>query len=378
MAESITTAPPRLDLLERHTARHSARSWSLHLALFLLTIVTTTLAGVALTPSEAVPIEPPLASAVDYLLYIPLIFFQFLVTVVRDAVVHPHLLSSGITFSASLLAILFSHEMGHYLACRYYKVDATLPYFIPAPPMFLAGTFGAFIKIRSPIPSRRALFDIGLAGPLAGFVVALPLAIVGVLTVGPPQALQDNVIFFNDPLLFRLIGKVAGIPLDPNAPINPYYIAAWIGLLVTSLNLMPVGQLDGGHGIFALFGPTRTQADRSLSFCNRRHFGGVGILASPQSERIFVRSPDRNHAPAPSSATGSDGDPGNQTHHYRDRDAARLPSLLLTLPDHDHLDRITGFLKILLTELSFFILKNPVILSNSYPVRRSLRRGGGL
>jgi membrane-associated protease RseP (regulator of RpoE activity) len=273
MAESITTAPPRLDLLERQRPRLSARAWPLHVALFLLTIVTTTLAGVALTPTEVVPIEPPLSSTVDYLLYIPLVFYQFLVTVVRDAVMHPHLLASGIAFSASLLAILFSHEMGHYLACRYYKVDATLPYFIPAPPMFLAGTFGAFIKIRSPIPSRRALFDIGLAGPLAGFVVALPLAIVGVLTVGPPQAPQDHVIFFNDPLLFRLIAKVAGVPLDPNAPINPYYMAAWIGLLVTSLNLMPVGQLDGGHGIFALFGR------RAHKLIGRLAFVTVAVLA---------------------------------------------------------------------------------------------------
>ena len=273
MAESITTAPPRLDLLERQGPRLSARSWPLHAALFLLTIVTTTLAGVALTPTEVVQTEPPLATPVDYLLYIPLVFFQFLVTVVRDAVFHPHLLASGIAFSASLLAILFSHEMGHYLACRYYKVDATLPYFIPAPPMFLAGTFGAFIKIRSPIPSRRALFDIGLAGPLAGFVVALPLAIVGVLTVGPPQAPQDGVIFFNDPLLFRLIAKAAGMPLDPNAPINPYYMAAWIGLLVTSLNLMPVGQLDGGHGIFAIFGP------RAHKLIGRLAFVTVTVLA---------------------------------------------------------------------------------------------------
>jgi membrane-associated protease RseP (regulator of RpoE activity) len=144
--------------------------------------------------------------------------------------------------------------MGHYLACRYYKVDATLPFFIPAPPLFLAGTFGAFIKIRSPIPSRRALFDIGLAGPLAGFVVALPLSVIGVLSVGPPVPPPENAIYFNDPVLFRVIAWALGAPLDPNSPSGPFYMAAWIGLLVTSLNLMPVGQLDGGHGMFALFG----------------------------------------------------------------------------------------------------------------------------
>src|SRR4029078_10924319 len=127
-------------------------------------------------------------------------------------------------------------------------------FFIPAPPLFLAGTFGAFIKIRSAIPTRRALFDIGLAGPLAGFVVALPISVIGVLIVSPPLEPAGHWIFFNDPLLFRLIGKLAGIPLEPNSPINPFYMAAWIGLLVTSLNLMPVGQLDGGHGTFSLFG----------------------------------------------------------------------------------------------------------------------------
>src|SRR4030095_15576069 len=180
--------------------------------------------------------------------YIPLSYLYWGAELVKYAIANPHLIAEGVTFSASLLAILFSHEMGHYLACRYYKVNATLPYFIPAPPIFLAGTFGAFIKIRSPIPSRRALFDIGLAGPLAGFVVALPLSVVGILTVGPPQAPQEHAIFFNDPLLFQLLGRLLGVTLDPNSPINPYYMASWIGLLVTSLNLMPVGQLDGGHG----------------------------------------------------------------------------------------------------------------------------------
>lgn len=263
MAESIT---PRLDLLQRQSARISGRSWRLHAGLFLLTIITTTLAGMALSPTETTAPEPPLSSLVDYLLYIPLVYSQFLVTLFRDALAHPHLLKDGVAFSASLLAILFSHEMGHYLACRYYKVDATLPYFIPAPPVFLAGTFGAFIKIRSPIPSRRALFDIGLAGPLAGFIVAVPLSVIGVLTVGPPMPPHEHVIFFNDPLLFRLIAGVAGVPLDPNSPTNPYYMAAWIGLLVTSLNLMPVGQLDGGHGIFAVFGGAAHRIVGRLAF----------------------------------------------------------------------------------------------------------------
>lgn len=232
----------------------STREWRLHGTLLALTVVTTTLAGVMLAATDFAPREPPLSGLLDYLLYLPLTYFYFVVDLVRYALTHPPVLADGFAFSASLLAILFSHEMGHYLACRHYGVNATLPYFIPAPPIFLAGTFGAFIKIRSPIPSRRALFDIGLAGPLAGFVVALPLAVVGILTVGPPLEPQEHAIFFNDPVLFQLLARLFGVTLDPNSPINPYYMASWIGLLVTSLNLMPVGQLDGGHGTFAVFG----------------------------------------------------------------------------------------------------------------------------
>ncbi len=271
MDESIRTAPPRVDLLQGQ--RISARAWSLHAALFLLTVLTTILAGAMLAAPELAPVEPPLASPLDYLLYIPLTYLYSVVELIRHTLADSHVLAQGVTFSAALLAILFSHEMGHYLACRYYKVDATLPYFIPAPPLFLAGTFGAFIKIRSPIPSRRALFDIGLAGPLAGFVVAVPLSVIGVLTVGAPVPPQAHVIYFNDPLLFRLIARVAGVPLDPNSPTNPYYMAAWIGLLVTSLNLMPVGQLDGGHGTFSLFGA------RAHRLIGRTAFIAVSVLA---------------------------------------------------------------------------------------------------
>lgn len=267
MAESIRTVPPGFELVERQPARLSAREWRLHGFLLLLTIITTTLAGITYVGAPYLPTaEPPLATPLDYLLYLPLSYFYWLAELFRYSMLNPRVIADGVTFSASLLAILFCHEMGHYLACRYYKVDATLPFFIPAPPIFLAGTFGAFIKIRSPIPSRRALFDIGLAGPLAGFVVALPLAIIGVLTVGPAVAPQDHVMIFNDPLLFRLIAKLGGIPLSTNSPINPFYMAAWIGLLVTSLNLMPVGQLDGGHGTFALFGASAHRIIARLAF----------------------------------------------------------------------------------------------------------------
>lgn len=251
MDESIRTT---LDFGERKKPWLSAREWRLHGGLFLLTILTTILAGIMLAVPELPIREPGLTSPLDYLLYLPLSYLYSIIELLRYAFSYPKVIVEGVTFSASLLAILFSHEMGHYLACRYYKVNATPPYFIPAPPLFLAGTFGAFIKIRSAIPSRRALFDIGLAGPLAGFVVALPIAVIGVLRAGTPLPPGDHWMLFNDPLLLRFISKLAGAPLDPNTPANPYYMAAWIGLLVTSLNLMPVGQLDGGHGTFSLFG----------------------------------------------------------------------------------------------------------------------------
>ncbi len=160
-------------------------------------------------------------------------------------------LRSGILFSFTLLMILGAHEMGHYLAARLYGVRATLPYFLPAP--LGIGTFGAFIKMKSAIPSKRALFDIGIAGPLAGFVFLIPAAIVGLYFASPPTgAVSGDGIMFHDPLLFRALAKLLSVPKD--IALNPFWFAAWAGCLVTSLNLLPVGQLDGGHVIYALFG----------------------------------------------------------------------------------------------------------------------------
>jgi membrane-associated protease RseP (regulator of RpoE activity) len=271
MAESIREVTPFTDF-HRHSSLPSAREWRLHGALFILTILTTMIAGIVQV-ADVPGVEPALRTPLDYILYIPLSYVYSVGALFKFALNHPDLILNGATFSASLLAILFSHEMGHYLACRYYGVDATLPYFIPAPPLFLAGTFGAFIKIRSPIPTRRALFDIGLAGPLAGFAIAVPISIIGLLTMGPP-AFQGSGIYFTDPLLFRLLARLFGVRLDPNSPINPYYMAAWIGLLVTSLNLMPVGQLDGGHGTFAVFG------QRAHKIIGRVSFITIAILAA--------------------------------------------------------------------------------------------------
>jgi membrane-associated protease RseP (regulator of RpoE activity) len=176
------------------------------------------------------------------------------VDLVRHALAHPDVLKQGLVFSGSLLAILASHESGHYFFCRYYGVDATLPFFIPQPPLLIPGTFGAFIRMKPPLPSRRALFDIGLAGPLAGFIVMIPIAVAGVLTLQHRAIVPgESGITFNDPLLFRLLARAFRTNLEDGV-INSYYLAAWFGALVTALNLMPVGQLDGGHGTFAMFG----------------------------------------------------------------------------------------------------------------------------
>lgn len=165
--------------------------------------------------------------------------------------------SGGPLLAIGLLSILLAHEMGHYLACRYYGVDATLPFFIPVPVLSLVGTLGAFIRIRSPIPHRRALFDIGIAGPLAGFVVCLPVLVLGVAqSQFVPDDRTTQGMLLGDPLLFQWIvllihGKG---PSDMTLSLGPLGLAAWFGLFVTALNLIPVGQLDGGHVSYALLG----------------------------------------------------------------------------------------------------------------------------
>jgi membrane-associated protease RseP (regulator of RpoE activity) len=167
-------------------------------------------------------------------------------------------LQSGVIYSLALLAILTAHEMGHYIACRWYGVRATPPYFIPFlipfPGLIQAGTFGAFIKIKSPIPSRRALFDIGIAGPLAGFIFLLPIAFIAHYYAQPPQASASDaaVIYLQDPLLFKFFQRLLHLPSDLS--LNPAMFAVWIGALMTSLNLIPVGQLDGGHVTYSVFG----------------------------------------------------------------------------------------------------------------------------
>ncbi len=229
----------------------------LHAALFLITAGTTTICGIMMAgPDIDHGAETDGgAGLIGILFMIPRYYLSAIWGLLSYSFAHPYFLGRGLIFSGSLLAILAAHESGHYLFCRYYGVEATLPFFIPQPPLLIPGTFGAFIRMKSPVPSRRALFDIGLAGPLAGFILIVPIAFAGVLTAHHLNIQPGDVpeLTFNDPLLFRLIARVFRINLD-NSVVNSFYLAAWVGSLVTALNLMPVGQLDGGHGTFALFG----------------------------------------------------------------------------------------------------------------------------
>jgi membrane-associated protease RseP (regulator of RpoE activity) len=151
------------------------------------------------------------------------------------------------------MAILGAHELGHFLACRFYGVDATWPHFLPSP--FLFGTFGAFIRIRSPIPSRRALFDIAIAGPLAGFALLLPALAYGVFTARPGGAGQEaaGVIELGDSLLVRALAwwRWGSAAATQDLLVGPVFLAGWLGQLATCLNLFPAGQLDGGHLLYA-------------------------------------------------------------------------------------------------------------------------------
>ena len=167
----------------------------------------------------------------------------------------------GLWYSIPVLAILGTHEMGHYLACRRYGVTATLPYFIPAPPVILTGTLGALIRIRQRVPSKRVLFDIAAAGPIAGFLVTLLALIVGLL-LSRVVPLPDDFVGYSlgEPLLFQgAAWLVWGNPPDTTAlNLHPVGFAAWIGLLLTAINLLPIAQLDGGHISYAALGPRST------------------------------------------------------------------------------------------------------------------------
>ena len=164
---------------------------------------------------------------------------------------HPVNLLLGLPFSLTLMFILFAHEMGHYLCARHYRVYATLPFFVPFPS--LIGTLGAFIRIKSPIPSRAALFDIGIAGPIAGFIPACIALIYGLSLSRPIVTATPSEIQLGFPLAFHLTARLLHIAVPLSAlSLHPIAAAAWVGLFATALNLLPGGQLDGGHIAFSI------------------------------------------------------------------------------------------------------------------------------
>jgi len=216
--------------------RRQSSRW--HLILFLLTVATTMLAGAEHFASFHVDFG---SRALD--------------------LSTPQFILNGLWYSASILAILGAHEFGHYYACRLYRVDASLPYFLPAP-LPLTGTLGAFIRIRQPIPRKHELFDIGIAGPIAGFIVAIPVLLVGMSLSRVTALPADTGGFFElgEPLLFKAVAWLFwGTPPEGySINLHPMAFAAWFGLLATALNLFPIGQLDGGHIAYAVFGRKST------------------------------------------------------------------------------------------------------------------------
>jgi membrane-associated protease RseP (regulator of RpoE activity) len=202
--------------------------------LFLLTVATTTFAGLVF------PI-----GRFDYFKTIHLLFIK------------PAIIIFGVSFSFPLISILLAHELGHFFACKYYNMRCTPPFFIPLP-LPPTGTLGAFIKIKSKFSNRRALFDIGIAGPLAGFLFSLPVLWIGISLsrIIPKISSRYHGVSFGEPLLFRIIGVLA-VGYDPQKQDmipHPLAMAGWVGLLLTSINLLPVWQLDGGHISYAMLG----------------------------------------------------------------------------------------------------------------------------
>jgi membrane-associated protease RseP (regulator of RpoE activity) len=214
--------------------------------LFLLTLVTTTIFGSVL--DQCFVSNSPLTT-------------EHLFEGYRRLMHGNRSLLVGLEFSIPLLLILLVHEFGHYFACQRWRVEASLPYFIPSP--LLIGTCGAFIRIRSPIYTRKSLFDIGISGPLAGFLVLIPFLVAGILLSKITPGIGGQGEFtFGTPLLMRAAEwlRFPGVSVD-DISLHPVARAAWAGLIATAINLLPIGQLDGGHIVYALFG----EWHRSLS-----------------------------------------------------------------------------------------------------------------
>ncbi len=216
-------------------SRIISTSWRMNVFLFVATFVSMTLVGSSIVDKDAP---------------------SFLLMVLN-----------GWVFSVPLILILLAHEMGHYLAGRRHRLDVTPPFFIPGPPLFpLPGTFGAFIKIRSPISDRRVLMEVGAWGPIAGSIVGIPLLALGIsLSEIRPAMAEPKGLIFGSSLILELLCLARLGEFSSNAVIvlHPTALAAWFGLFVTAMNLLPIGQLDGGHVIYSLFGP---KIARPISF----------------------------------------------------------------------------------------------------------------
>jgi membrane-associated protease RseP (regulator of RpoE activity) len=236
-SRDITVAPYSLYEAYRLSAFRPRDRYWLHLLLFAITLLSTTLVGASMQYSfnHNVPFDW-VAS------------FDLYPTFWHD----PAMLLNGLPYSLTLMAILLAHEFGHYLAALYHGVDTSLPYFLPSP---VLGTFGAFIRIRSPIYSKRVLFDIGVAGPLAGFVFLLPALTIGLaFSKVIPGIGHQGELQFGIPGLQWILQHAIFTGLNTtDVYLHPIGRAAWVGMLTTAINLLPIGQLDGGHILYSLF-----------------------------------------------------------------------------------------------------------------------------
>jgi membrane-associated protease RseP (regulator of RpoE activity) len=253
LAEGFPGDLPQWEGLYPSAPAYQPRRW-LPILLFLITLFTTTTLGAGWF----------LATRTD-ILYVPANQLGGQMSWLGPATIRQiwgdwSLLRWGLAFSLPTMLILLAHELGHYLACRRYRIPATWPHFIPVP--IGLGTFGAFIRIKAAIRTKRELFDVGVAGPLAGFAMLLPVLLYGIarstqVVVEAAEPMTTNTVLYlpGKSLLFMLFerllhGPSAGTILD----LHPFALAGWVGLLVTSLNLLPFGQLDGGHILYATLG----------------------------------------------------------------------------------------------------------------------------
>jgi membrane-associated protease RseP (regulator of RpoE activity) len=249
LLESARRAPSEAVAFENHLEQHFSaqpyqpppRRWWLHIVLFLATLFTTTLVGAHMQ--------------YNFAHNLPFFDIEHLTEIFTIGLRSPAMFASGLPFSLTLLTILMAHEMGHYLACLYHDVDATLPFFLPSP-MPVTGTFGAFIRIRSAIYNKRVLFDIGIAGPIAGFIFLVPALGVGLaFSKILPGINHQGTLQLGVPALEWFAQRLVfpGTNVD-DIYLHPIARAAWVGMFATALNLLPAGQLDGGHVIYALLG----------------------------------------------------------------------------------------------------------------------------